>query len=279
MKHHTQNWGDLFIDSAPDGYWYIASQFGLNSEIREIGYDFYDGSNGDSFILHDGIGHSPSALPIRLSDGICMYNDTYIFYHAAVYGLDSAGYLETIVRGKQGLAFTGWPWTSRRRWMPASAYGYSALDYMCIQGAEADPAGNYIWFVEDTDHYAARFDPGLSTYNNLNYANRYFGTGGSGTDSDDGVYDPIDITCAESNHLFILDLLSDGSTYKIKGFISDGSAGDGTTPLTSFTQTPDWIYEPIRIDGSPKLNLLAVLMTDGTYAAFSVFTESELPES
>lgn len=285
VKHH---WFDcdrgVFIDYAENGYWFIASQYGTSCPAREVGYDHYNSS--DIFLVHAGIGigSNPPGDSVTLVDAVSVFSGPYTNDHAAIYGrMDGQywpppnEYFQTTVRWRPDPLFSSWGGAARNWWLLPDSTGYDALNFYNIVGAETDPMGNYIWFVEDEDHYAARFNMNPGSFS-MTYSGRHFGTGGAGSDNDDGVYDPLDMTCSESDHFFILDNLSD-SSFAVKGFISDGSSGDGTTPLTSFDQNPTWIHDPIRMDGSPQQSMLAVLMCDGVNSALSVFLSDEIPDS
>jgi hypothetical protein len=162
----------------------------------------------------------------------------------------------------------------RYHWSYYPTNGLTYLPYVDTVAAEADPTGDYLWWLEDDECIASRWEvAGSST---MNYAGPYFGTQNTPTDGDDGLNNGLDITACDAgiDNMYVLDELSTGD-YSIKHF--DWNAGS-TTALTQFGDSDDWDYDPFRIDGDISTGGgVYVLHSDGTNDAFSFFQPFEIP--
>jgi hypothetical protein len=142
-----------------------------------------------------------------------------------------------------------------------------------VTGAEADPAGDNIWVVEEDDCVASRWD--VSVDWNFSYKGPCFGTSQTPIAGSDGLYYPLDITADNQGYMYILDqVASSPDAFAIKAFRYDDTT---TTPFDGFGDSGDWDLKPIRIDGSRYNGNVVVLQSDGSNAKISVFTEDETP--
>ena len=153
-------------------------------------------------------------------------------------------------------------------------YGPSYLTWNFVVAVEADPNGDYLWYIEDEDYLASRWNAtGSST---MYYSGPYFGTQQTQVDGDAGMAGPLDITSDTTGHIYILDELTTGD-FSIKHFSYTSSS---TTPLTQFGDSDDWNYDPFRIDGSWGMDgNVVILQSDGTNDAISLFSQDEIPDS
>lgn len=154
--------------------------------------------------------------------------------------------------------------------------GFDKLYYDYVTGAESDQDGELVWFVENTDFYATRWQvqppAGNSTYTFM-YDNYYFGSG-SQTDDDDGWNNALDITRDDQNRYFVLDSLSD-DTARIKVWNVDDSSPDS---LGGFGDSTTISSTPLRIEGSDYNGFIFILHgneTDGYF--YSAFLPGEMP--
>ena len=124
------------------------------------------------------------------------------------------------------------------------------------------------------DYYCARF-------NNITYDNAFFGTG-SQTESDDGFYNPRDLTRDNQNYLLALDELADESR-RIKAFDPTDSTDEIPAESLGGFDLVDIIGPAWKIDCSDYMhptygNPLVVMHgdeIDGYY--MSIFFPDELP--
>ena len=165
--------------------------------------------------------------------------------------------------------------------MSAPRSGINRLWPGWVRGIQIDSSGSGIWCLEynelaDEDSYCARFQIAPGTYGTINYDNAYFGTG-TGTDADNGFYDPRDMARDDDNLMIVLDELSSGD-YRLKAFDVSSSPGTsaGAMDITGLTgplnkmDSGDWL-DPT--DG----NMLFILHGDDTEGFYlSIFRESEL---
>ncbi len=131
--------------------------------------------------------------------------------------------------------------------------------------------------VENVDFYASRWLlTGTGTYNDLDFADEYFGTGFQ-TDDDDCWYNAKDITRDSENRYFVLDELSSGDG-RVKVFTT-GSPGES---IGGFDLPDDFDPSPLRIEGTDyKVEWFGYYMfvLHGGPAGYylSIFFEPEIP--
>ena len=156
---------------------------------------------------------------------------------------------------------------------PGDTGGIDKIYSAWIKGAESDMTGNYLWFVEDPDYYATRWELYMVSYQGyLGYDSAYFGTGYQ-TDDDDGWNDAKDITRDNQNNYFVLDGLQSGQA-RVKMWSVDG---DETTSLGGFGNSTTITGPPIKIEGSDYDGDIVVLHGDTLPYMVSVFYPYEMP--
>ncbi len=156
---------------------------------------------------------------------------------------------------------------------PGNTDGLEKIHYPYVKGAESDATGNYLWFVEDPDYYATRWELyKVGNIGHLDYDNAYLGTGSQTTD-DNGWYDAKDITRDDQNNYFILDELPGGQA-RVKMWSVDGSL---TTSLGGFGNAVSITGTPLRIEGSDNDGDIVVLHGDEPPHMVSVFYPSGMP--
>jgi len=256
-----------WIDVGVDGYWVVQG--------NDTGYErsrHY--TPADAFIAEPTQGSWGGNIP-NSNDVACMFNvGTMANQHIVMFGhYDGASGTTIYYTDISGILNPGFGvgWTWDYNGLTSDGYGAAKPYYGWIRGTEASPSGDFLWTLESTDCYAAKYNiAGLS----LAYTGCAFGTG-TPTNGDNGVNNPRDITVAKTgpDKYFIIDRSSTGA-FSIKGFIDNGAT---TSQLASFVQTPAFAQAPIRLDGCPNLSRMLVLMTAGSNTSMSLFLGTELP--
>ncbi len=155
-----------------------------------------------------------------------------------------------------------------------NTFGYDRIYYDYIQGVESDATGDFMWFLEDPDYYASRWELYMvGNIPHLDFDNAYFGTG-SQTDDDDGWNNAKDITRDDQNRYFVLDDLSTGEP-RVKVWTVSGNT---TTSIGSFGDSTTISGTPLRIEGSDYDGDIVVLHGDSPPHMISAFVPSEMPD-
>jgi hypothetical protein len=154
-----------------------------------------------------------------------------------------------------------------------NTYGPDRVYYKYVMGVETDQTGNFVWFLENPDYYASRWELyQVSTKSYLEYNKAYFGTGVK-TDSDNCWNDARDITRDFKNRYFVLDKLSNGEP-RIKVWTVSDTV---TTPIGGFGDSMTIKGEPRRIEGSDFDGVIVVLHGNTAPSMISVFFPDEIP--
>ena len=260
------------IDMDENGYWMVPYYYNAGS------LHFFRSNHYSPFDVYQTVTHwlvyYPTLLLPGIIDAVCMY-DAGVRANTHVYplGYNSGSAYFSRIYGR------GYPptWSSYVWWcdtITGSSPSYGCSDYCwgLIVGGEADPTGDFIWFVEEDDRVAARWDVGVS---GLSYEGPCFGTSQSPITGQDGLWEPLDITVDDQGYMYVMDKVADSpAEFSIKAFSYDDSS---TTSFENFGDSDDWDLDPIRIDGSQFNGHVVVLQSDGTDAKVSVFTEEETP--
>jgi hypothetical protein len=193
-----------------------------------------------------------------------------------VHGYIQTGVKYNIVRRHISSAYTSWA-QHDYTFTEIQYGGYDKIYFDWVVGCESDLNGDYVWFLEDADYYASRWELTPSPYD-LVYDNCHFGTGAQ-TNADDGFYSPKDITRDNENRLFCLDELSSGDP-RVKMWTIDGDTatsigGFGDTNALGDTGCIDG--PPLRIEGSDHDGCIVVLLGSAEPYMVSVFSPPEMP--
>ena len=250
-----------YIDIAPNGYFVVAVVY----DAYSLGAIIYD-PNGKYMI--DIVHHPDGPYDVLAFTGGKYMNDL-----GSVLGVES---------GKD--IITDIPRYADGTWVPAAAYhdyyitdgntnGVDRVYYKYVKGVETDQTGDYVWFLEDPDYYASRWELyEIGTKGYLEYNKAYFGTG-SKSDADDSWNDARDITRDNKNRYFVLDKLSGGDP-RVKVWTVNGSE---TNSIGGFGDSMTIKGEPCRIEGSDYDGVIVVLHGDSPPNMISVFFPDEIP--
>ncbi len=251
-----------YIDIAPSGCFVVAVSYNSGAEIGAMIFD----ANGN--YVHEILHH-----PDGPYDAHAFTAGSYQDDLGTILGVSGAASIITDApRYPDGI------------WEPVAAYhdyyiydsntyGYDRVYYDFVKGVESDGGGNYLWFLEDPDYYASRWETYMvGTKGHLEYDDAYFGTGAQ-TDSDNGWNDAKDITRDNQNRYFVLDELSSGEP-RIKMWTVSGNE---TSSAGSFGNSASISSTPLRIEGSDYDGDIVVLHGDTLPYMISVFTPGEMP--
>lgn len=182
------------------------------------------------------------------------------------------------------------PWPNEiegEEYRTSTFYGYRTW------GTETDRDTDYIWLVMKENTVAWLWDLQTSISDGWAEVGPRFGVFSpadnehqtqpysNAIEDETGLFCAQDITRDMNNQYYVLDRLEieEPFTYIIKSFTYTQSPPE-TTPHGMFGSGEDWMYEPIRIDGSDYNENLVVLHvdSDGTTSMLSVFLADETPD-
>ncbi len=277
-----------FVDAAPNGYVFTCCHSNdYSATYNSTGWNVHrwwspTGAYVSGLNLYPGA--NGTMLPLAVDEaqawptGSSFSNDMGGVYGLTVAPQESITMVRVMDEG--AYAFTVNVNAHRHRYLftPPPLIGSDRAYWQYIQGTETMP-NDKVWLLEKgPDYYASRFTPsgtGWAPPANapLAYDNVTFGTG-TQTDSNNGFYDPKDITRNNgSTYIFVLDLLSTGQpsikVFDVSGAPSSvGDFGDSTSIDTA----------PLRIEGSDFNGNVVVLHgpASGT-SKISLFTAAEMP--
>ena len=277
-----------FVDAAPNGYVFTCCHSNdYSATYNSTGWNVHrwwspTGAYVSGLNLYPGL--NGTMLPIAVDEaqawptGSSFSNDMGGVYGLTVAPQESITMVRVMDEG--AYAFTVNVNAHRHRYLftPPPLIGSDRAYWQYIQGTETMP-NDKVWLLEKgPDYYASRFTPsgtGWAPPANapLAYDGVTFGTG-TQTDSNDGFYDPKDITRNNgSTYIFVLDLLSTGQP-SIKVFDVSGTP----SVVGAFGNSTSISGTPKRIEGSDyNGNVFVLHGPAASTSMLSIFTPAEMP--
>jgi len=255
------NAGTGFIDMAEDGNWFVC--YDIGQYIYTIHYNSSDASINSNSTDYGGQTNLKNVV-----DATAVHTGWCADDHIANWGYDTASYNIEVATRYEDNGFTAYG-NSFYECDNGTLEGEYSLNYKWVVGAECDPDGPNIWFVESEDYRASCWD-----ILEMDYQGVSFGTG-TPTTADTGLYSPLDITVGKLNHMYILDRTGSIYSNRLKAF--DPQTGNPIVPSLYIPYYYPYYALPKRIDGSRTQQTLALLRTSSSETYLSIYYDYELP--